>query len=133
MQEPHARPERVEQPASVHSGRKRKPVGKLPPKSGSPARSTGGLRFTIIEEPQAPPVRDDLDVLAIILPLDKYLARRRAGPQGKLTGANRYRRTAQIALEQQWTIEYWRARALHFERLQGIRDALDEPPALRRG
>lgn len=133
MQETLPRPDRIEKPASVRSGRKKKPVKELSGKPAPRPAATGGIRFTIIEEPKAPPVRDELDVLAIILPLNKYLARRRASPDGKLTGANRYRRTALIALEQQWTIEYWRARALHFERLQGIKDALYEPPALRHG
>ena len=125
MQAPLQRPERVEQASSVRSGRKKKPLSEMSTKSRPLSPAPERIRFTIIEEPPAPPVRDDLDVLAIILPLEKYLSRRRAAPHGKLSGANRYRRIALIALEQQWMIEYWRARALHFERLQGIRDTLN--------
>ena len=90
-----------------------------------------GFRFTVIDEPILPPARnrrsEDHDALAIVLSLTQYLARRRESGSKRLSAADRFRASAKLALEQQWTIEYWRARALHFETLLC---AAEEPSAV---
>ena len=131
LPDPTPVPERIRKPTSIRTGRVKKTVSGSPAAARKPPVAESGFRFTIIDETQSPPAIDDFDALAVQLPLHKYLARRRANPGERLSGANRYQRTALIALEQQWTIEYWRARALYFERMQRIDDLRDEVPALR--
>lgn len=114
-------PPAVKQKPSEPAGEAKNPASRTRKPAGAhshmAAPGAQGFRFSIIDTPDPGPVRDDYDALALILPLDKYLARRRKSSDAQLSGPNRYRASARLALEQQWTLEYWRARAIRFEAL----------------
>lgn len=104
--------------APVRDPRNRKSA--KPRKQQRPEPAAPGFRFVVIDDPlRARPARDrrseDHDALAIILSLNQYIVRRRASGSKTVSGADRFRAGAKLALEQQWTLEYWRARAVHFE------------------